>query len=107
MNDERREELISAYVDGELTTEERAQVELWLAESAEARQLYEEWLAVRAAMSALPRQSVGRNLSASVLHRAERSVLSGVVKDAGDAAEPTVSLGTRLRTLWNSGAGSK
>ena len=39
MTAEPREELLSAYLDDELSASERAQVEQWLAESAEYRQL--------------------------------------------------------------------
>ncbi len=86
MTAEPREELISAYVDGELSPDERAQVEKWLAESAEARQLYEELRTVRASLQSLPRHRLEQDLGPSVLRRAERSVLSGEKRPAVEAA---------------------
>ncbi len=46
---ESREELITAYIDDELSAEDRARVETWLAENAELRQLHDELLALRTA----------------------------------------------------------
>ncbi|MCH8924438.1 MAG: zf-HC2 domain-containing protein, partial [Planctomycetes bacterium] len=50
MSTESREELISAYLDGELSDDERAQVEKWLAESAPLRQFHDELRALRLGM---------------------------------------------------------
>jgi hypothetical protein len=49
-----RFELLSAYLDGEVTPEECRQVTCWLAEDAEAQRLYERLLALREAMQTLP-----------------------------------------------------
>jgi anti-sigma factor RsiW len=48
------EELLSAYLDGEVTTEERAQVEARLADSAEWRAVLEEVRETRALLQGLP-----------------------------------------------------
>ena len=42
-------ELLSAYLDGEVTAEERALVEQQLAENTEFRQLHDELMALRGA----------------------------------------------------------
>ncbi len=77
MTAEPREELISAYVDGELSLEERAQVEKWLAESPELRQLHDELRAVKSSLQSLPRHKLDHDLGEAVLRRAERTVLAG------------------------------
>jgi negative regulator of sigma E activity len=50
-----KEELLSAYVDGECTADERATVEARLAESGELRDVLADIEAARAAVRALPR----------------------------------------------------
>ena len=60
-----REELLSAYLDGEVTADERARVERWLAESSELRQLRDELVAMRAEIQSLPRQTLGHDLAAA------------------------------------------
>jgi anti-sigma factor RsiW len=61
------EELLSAYLDGELTAAEQAQVEQLLATSPRARQLLEELSALSATLQALPRQRLAEDLSGEVL----------------------------------------
>jgi putative zinc finger protein len=113
MTAEPREELISAYLDDELSADERAQVEKWLAESAEYRQLYEDLRAVRVSMQSLPRHKLDRDLGPAVLRRAERSVLSGAQRPAIAAAvKPTPAelarqwwaRGGKRRMLWPAAA---
>lgn len=102
MNSERREEMISAYLDGELSAEERAQVEAWLAESLELRQLHDELKALGASIQALPRHQLTQDLQAAVLRRAEQSVL------AGGAARNQIAGDVRPASkapLWLRGAG--
>lgn len=72
---ERRDELISAFLDGELAPQERAQVEKWLAESPELRQLHDDLSALGGSLRSLPRYQLDRNLGDIVLRRAERAVL--------------------------------
>ncbi len=74
MSELNREELISAYLDGELSGEERAQVEGWLAESAELRHLHDDLLALRATMQSLPRHKLDHDLAGGVVRRAEQSL---------------------------------
>src|SRR5262249_3764928 len=53
------EDLLNAYLDGELTAEEQAQVEQRLAESADFRQLHDELRAVRTGLESLPTYRLG------------------------------------------------
>jgi len=102
MTFERREELISAFLDGELAPQERAQVEKWLAESPELRQLHDELAALGGSLRSLPRHQLGRNLSEIVLRRAERAVL-------GDNTERPIAGKVGPSALasswWSRGAG--
>jgi hypothetical protein len=76
MNNVSENELLSAYVDGELTADDRAQIERLLAASPEARRLVEELRAVRSTLGALPALKIGEDISEQVVRRAERQVLS-------------------------------
>jgi anti-sigma factor RsiW len=69
-------ELFSAYLDGELTAAERAQVEQLLAADPAARQLLEELRKVSEEVRALPKQSLGEDLRTSILRQAERRMLT-------------------------------
>jgi anti-sigma factor RsiW len=68
-------ELLSAYLDGEVTAAQRAQVEQRLATDPEARAALDELRALSAALQSLPKLSVGEDLSERVLRRAERAML--------------------------------
>jgi len=69
-------ELFSAYVDGELTADEQAQVDELLAASPAARQLVDELRALSSSLQALPMHKIGEDITARVLRRAEREMLS-------------------------------
>ena len=60
MSDETNHELLSAYLDGELTADERQRVEQLLAESAECRQVYDELRALRTSLISLATALAGR-----------------------------------------------
>ena len=68
-------ELFSAYLDGELTADEKLRVEQILAASPEAGQLLEELRAVGSALKSLPQAKLEEDLSARVLEVAERRML--------------------------------
>jgi hypothetical protein len=65
-HDEFDDELLSAYVDGELTASERALVEERLRTDPHAAQLVDELRALSSAIKSLPRETLGRDLRASV-----------------------------------------
>lgn len=70
-------ELFSAYVDGELTAAEQAEVEQLLATSPAARQLVDDLRSLSATLQGLPVQQLGVDLSQEVLRLAEHRMLSG------------------------------
>jgi|GEM_PF-2782647 len=93
------EELLTGYLDGELTSEERELVEELLRNSAEARQLLEELRALRESIRALPRYQISPGQPADafaqrILQRAEREMLvagtaiAATEESATDKASP-------------------
>jgi len=97
MNDLPQNELLSAYLDGELTAAEQAEMERLLATSPAARQLLDELRALSTTLQSLPQQKVGEDLSPRVLRVAERRMLTG--EEAGPreiAAEPPMPLGRSI-----------
>ncbi len=95
-----REELISAYLDGELPPEKRAEVEKWLAESLPLRQLHDELRALRSSIESLPRHKLERDLAPTVLRRAERTVLGGA---AERSVAGKIQPGELVRSWWARG----
>ncbi len=91
------DELLSAYVDGELTGEELAQVERRLADDPQSRQLVEELRLMSVEVQSLPRQTVGEDLRATVMQRAERAMLLGT--EERQALRPSES-GSSRRWMW-------
>ncbi len=65
------DELLSAYLDGELTDEERAAVEARIANDPDAQQLLQQLRGVSQAVQKLPLEPVGRDLRDEILRRAE------------------------------------
>jgi hypothetical protein len=89
MNNLPQNELLSAYLDGELTAAEQADVERLLAANPAARQLLDELRALSTALQSLPQQKLGEDLSAQVLRVAERRMLTaGEPDDALAKSEP-------------------
>ncbi|MDZ4819750.1 MAG: zf-HC2 domain-containing protein [Planctomycetota bacterium] len=70
------DEMISAYLDGELEPQQQRLVEAQLAASPDLRQLLEELQSVRKSLSLLPRLSLDADFAERVLRRAERQMLS-------------------------------
>jgi len=85
------EDLLSAYVDGEVTDEQRALVEARLAESSSTRALLAEIEAARDAVRALPMRDAPPEFWARILDG------TGLDADAviADAPAPVVSLESR------------
>ncbi len=97
MNDLPQNELLSAYLDGELTAAEQAEMERLLAESPAARQLVEELRALRNMLRTLPQEKLTEDLSRQVLRVAERRMLTEEEPGAADDGPMTpVLLGRSL-----------
>jgi hypothetical protein len=103
LNHELDDELLSAYLDDELSVEERAAVERRLAEDQAARHLLDELRHVSNTVRALPHQPLGRDLRDAVLRRVEdtnrTSAGASAAPASADATIPTFSLG-RSRRGW-------
>ena len=84
------DELLSAYVDGELTAEERAAVEARLASDPSARELVAEIQALSGTLRSLPREKVVDDVRAGVLNQLPEKRVTLPTRD--------ISLGRRL--LW-------
>ena len=93
MNDMPQDELLSAYLDGELSDEERAEVERLLAASPENRQLLDELRTLSASLRALPRYELEPDFGQRVLRRAERKMLASPLEEpeGGNGADPRVA----------------
>ncbi len=108
MIDPEREELLSAYLDGEVSPEERARVEQWLAESSELRQMRDELLSIRTDLQALPRHQVGHDLAAVVMHRSSTASAPDPSSRSAPAADSTTASDTSLGSIvvewWNRGS---
>jgi len=91
MTRELPDELLSAYLDGEVTAEERAAVEAHLATSDAARQLLSELQSLRSDMGALPRARVAANFS-------DRVVQAAVAAKA--ANQPVATPARAARRSW-------
>jgi len=99
MKDLPENELLSAYLDGELTAEEQARVEQLLAQNAAARQLLDELRALSATLQSLPARKLEEGLSGDVLRIAERRMLAES-PEPGQAAEPSPGETTAETPLW-------
>lgn len=72
-HDDFDDELLSAYVDGELTAAERALVEERLRSDPTAAALVDELRSLSSAIKSLPRETLGRDLRAGVLAEVEQA----------------------------------
>lgn len=94
MNDPTQNELLSAYLDGELDAAERADVERLLAADPAARQLLDDLRALSVTLQALPQEKIGEDLSGAVLRTAARRVLlEGAPGETEDSTPESVPLG--------------
>jgi anti-sigma factor RsiW len=75
MNPSFSEDVLSAYLDGELDQPTRVQVETWLAGSTEARAALEELRRISRLIREIPRQTLGEEFSHQVLQLAEKRML--------------------------------
>src|SRR6478609_3128068 len=67
------DELLSAYMDGELSADERAAVEARLTTDQAAQQLLHELRSVSQSVQAMPTESLGRDLSEEIVRRARET----------------------------------
>ena len=90
MDKVRESELLSAYLDGELTAAERAQVDQLLAADPTARQWVEEFRALGKTLQSLPREKLGEDFAPRVLELAQRRILAQTPREPPQAqpAEP-------------------
>ncbi len=94
MNDPTQNELLSAYLDGELDATEQANVERLLAADPAARQLLDDLRALSVTLQALPQERIGEDLSGVVLRTAARRVLlEGAPGETEDATPESVPQG--------------
>ena len=70
------EELISAYLDGELTPADAARAERLLADDPAMRRLHDELVALSGTLKSLPHDSLGEGFHEHVLRQAERHMLT-------------------------------
>jgi hypothetical protein len=89
------EEILSAYVDGELTDQERAQVEHWLESSPGARERLEDFRGLSRLFASLPRTEVPQEFPTKILQLAERRMLL-----------PEAQPSSTKRRRWILGAGA-
>ncbi|HID75697.1 MAG TPA: hypothetical protein EYP56_06835, partial [Planctomycetaceae bacterium] len=100
MRDVPENELFSAYLDGELTADEQAEMERLLATSAAARQLLDELRALSLTLQSLPVEKLPEDLSQRVLRQAERRILSEPAPvEPSPSPPPVPEKAPRLRRL--------
>ena len=99
MNDQTQNELLSAYLDGELNAAEGADVERLLAADASARQLLDDLRALSVTLQSLPQEKVGEDLSECVLRTAARRVL--LEKRAGRNCSPRAGRRALAESLFH------
>ena len=99
MDENKRDELLSAYLDGELEAAEAARIEQLLGEDEQARATLEEMQAVRRALRALPRHALDAAFAGGVIRRAERAVLSGSAATS-EPGESSVEPASHLKRHW-------
>ena len=94
------EELISAYLDGELTSDEQLLVEEALRDDPQSQQLLEDLQTLHDRLQAIPRSEPSRDYTEQILRRAERAILTGTTEpnpgllSDESPAGPTVTLPT-------------
>jgi hypothetical protein len=93
------DELLSAYLDDELSAEERTRVEERLAVDPQARQLLAELRGVSQAVQSLPAEKLGVDLSDAVLRRAERAILATNEQTAANERTPAGGASERAWTM--------
>jgi len=75
------DELLSAFVDGELDVDQRALVEERLRDNPRAKQLVDELRDLSATLQALPREQIGSELREEVMQQIEAKVISPLPRE--------------------------
>ena len=101
------QELIGAYLDGELSGEDLARAETLLATQPECRQLLEELQALRTSLQALPQHTLGNDFANSVLRRAEREILQPAVTNVAQGYGRCTSTSGRHGYFGGAGSGPR
>ncbi len=83
--------LISAYLDGEVSSDEKLRAEQLLAGSADARQLADELRAVRTRLQDLPRLGLPANFADQTLRRAEQELAAANAVDSAVTSSHAVA----------------
>jgi hypothetical protein len=102
------DELLSAYLDDELTAEERAAVEARLANDPEAQHLLHQLRSVSQSVQMLPLEGVGRDLSGEISRRIEtKNFGDGSPRNSGSSAVGEITprlpiFGSRRSWIWAS-----
>lgn len=65
-NTEDRFELLSAYMDGEVTAEERRQVELWLEQDPQFKNMYQRLLMLQNGFSSMPAPAPAQSVEKTI-----------------------------------------
>ncbi|WP_166828330.1 anti-sigma factor [Thalassoroseus pseudoceratinae] len=100
MNEQSAHEQLSAYLDDELSPEERAVVESLLAESPAARQELAELRQVRELLISLPSDSLAETFPAEVLHACEQHMLLDDVRPAAPQSDPQPKSKRSRLAVW-------
>ena len=98
-----QEELLSAYLDGELSAAERADVEKLLSDDASARAMLEELRGVSSAVKGMPTFKLDEDLGVRVLKIAERRMLAdspAADTTSSSSLEPAPSLKSATGPFW-------
>lgn len=98
MASEHELELISAYVDGELTGEELAAANQLLASRPDLRDYADELRELGQGLAGLPRESLGADFAASVMERIAQATPDWPIRD-GLARVPTRGRGIWIRVV--------
>ncbi|QDU54302.1 anti-sigma factor family protein [Aeoliella mucimassa] len=100
------DELLSAYLDGQLTDDELREVESWLARDEAARTTLEELRSVSQEVQALPRQSVPSEWTTALAARLDEAAQrkDDSPPSSGGVSLPVIPFGRSLRGLWWSAA---
>jgi negative regulator of sigma E activity len=102
-NDDFDDELLSAYVDGELTAAERALVDERLRSDPAAAALVEELRGLSSAIKSLPPQTLGRDLRAGVLAEIDEARADLAKRGPATLTAPPVDrrAGMRRGLIWS------